>query len=98
MQGPILDRRDFLARSGMGMGALGLAGLLAARGELSANRGVSPLAPRAPHFAPKAKRVLHIFANGGPSHVDSFDPKPSLEKYAGKQIPINLRTERRTGA
>src|SRR5438552_3989242 len=58
-----------------------------------------PLAPRKPHFAAKAKRMIHIFPNGGASHVDSFDPKPSLEKYKGKPLPFeNYKTERKTGA
>jgi hypothetical protein len=97
-----LTRRDFLCRSGMGFASLGLAELMASQGLLAAataDRSVSPLAPKGPHFAPKAKRVIHLFMNGGPSHVDSFDPKPSLQKYAGKLLPrTNLRTERRTGA
>ncbi|MSR51404.1 MAG: DUF1501 domain-containing protein, partial [Gemmataceae bacterium] len=59
----------------------------------------NPLAVRKPHFAAKAKRVIHLFMNGGPSHVDTFDPKPSLEKYAGKLLPTdNPKTERKTGA
>src|SRR5207237_3078234 len=59
----------------------------------------SPLAPRNPHFPAKAKRVIHIFANGGPSHVDTFDPKPMLAKLHGKPLPMdNLKTERRTGS
>jgi hypothetical protein len=96
-------RRDFLCRSGMGFASLGLAGLMASQGLLNAatdaDRSVSPLAPKGPHFAPKAKRVIHLFLNGGPSHVDTFDPKPSLQKYAGKPLPrTNLRTERKTGA
>jgi hypothetical protein len=87
----------------MGFASLGLAGLMASQGLLSAapdaGRSASPLAPKGPHFAPKAKRVIHLFMNGGPSHVDSFDPKPSLQKYAGKLLPrTNLRTERKTGA
>ena len=50
-------------------------------------------------FPAKAKRVIHLFMNGGPSHVDTFDPKPSLQKYAGKELPTgNLQTERKTGA
>ena len=69
-----INRRDFLARCGMGMGALGFAKLL------GASEAASPLAPHAPHFAPKAKRVIHFFLNGGPSHVDTFDPKPALAK------------------
>ena len=95
-----LTRRDFLRRCGMGMGALSLASLCfpisAAR---AAEFGMSPLMPKPPQFPAKAKRVIHIFANGGPSHVDTFDPKPALEKYVGKLLPMeNLRTERKTGA
>lgn len=94
-----LTRRELLHRTGMGMASLGLAGLLASevRG-VDADRAVSPLAPRSPHFPAKAKRVLHLFMNGGPSHVDTFDPKPALDKYHGKSIGKNLRTERKTGA
>jgi hypothetical protein len=55
------------------------------------------LSVRAPHFAPKAKRMVHFFLNGGPSHVDTFDPKPKLLEYAGKPLPMNYLTERRTG-
>jgi hypothetical protein len=98
-----LTRRDFLRRCGMGMGALGLAGLFGNIGLINRAQGaesyVSPLAPRQPQFPAKAKRVIHIFANGGPSHVDTFDPKPALSKYAGKALPMEvLPTERKTGA
>src|SRR4029078_3581009 len=59
----------------------------------------TPLAPKAPHFPAKAKHVIHVYLNGGPSQVDTFDPKPLLTSYAGKTIPSgNLTTERRTGA
>ncbi len=97
-----LNRREFLSRCGMGMGALSVASLfgnLGLLGSAQAEGFTNPLAPKQPHFAPKARRVIHIFANGGPSHVDTFDPKPSLEKYAGKLLPMeNLPTERKTGA
>ena len=95
-----LSRRDFLSRSGMGMASLGFAGLMASQGLVSAGESLaSPLAPKLPPLPAKAKRVIHLFMNGGPSHVDTFDPKPSLEKYAGKSLPReNLRTERKTGA
>ena len=95
-----LSRRDFLSRSGMGMASLGFAGLMASQGLVSAGESLaSPLAPKLPPLPAKAKRVIHLFMNGGPSHVDTFDPKPSLEKYAGKPLPReNLRTERKTGA
>ena len=95
-----LTRREFLNRCGMGMGALSLGGFFGgvqAMGETSPNYA-SPLAPKQPHFPAKAKRVIHIFANGGPSHVDTFDPKPSLDKFHGKAIPLELKTERKTGA
>jgi hypothetical protein len=97
---PILTRRELLQRAGLGMASLGLAGLLIpeAGAALSTDRAVSPLAPKKPHFPGKAKRVIHLFMNGGPSHVDTFDPKPALAKWAGKPIPKNLRTERKTGA
>ena len=89
---PPLSRRDLLARSGLGLGALGLAGVFADAGDLA-----GPLAPKSPHFPAKAKRVVHFFLNGGPSQVDTFDPKPALQKYAGKPLPETLRTERKTG-
>ncbi|MBK8038806.1 MAG: DUF1501 domain-containing protein [Verrucomicrobiaceae bacterium] len=89
-----LTRRDLLARIGMGFGALGLGDLLAETSSISLN----PLAVRQPPMPAKAKRVVHLFMNGGPSHVDTFDPKPSLDKYDGKPIPSQLKTERPTGA
>lgn len=85
------SRRDLLKRSGVGFGMLGLASLLAEKESAHAGGVI------APHFAPKAKRVIHFFLNGGPSHVDTFDPKPALLKYAGKPIPNALLTERKTG-
>jgi hypothetical protein len=99
MMEPFFSRRDLLRRCGMGFGALGLAQLLEGNGLTAAPIGTSPLAPRRPHFLAKAKRVIHLFMNGGPSHVDTFDPKPMLARYAGQTLPrANLRTERRTGA
>lgn len=85
-----LSRRRWLSQIGTGFGSLGLASVLAEAGMLGnsaahAAAGVNPLAPRAPHFAPRAKRVIFLFMNGGPSHVDTFDPKPALEKYAGQK-------------
>jgi hypothetical protein len=79
---PALSRREFLSRSGMGLAALGLADLQAG----------------ATHHTPRAKRVIHFFLNGGPSHVDTFDPKPALARYAGKPVPVHRLTERKTGA
>lgn len=100
-----LTRRELLHRCGMGFGALMLGELLRTAGYVkvaqaadSASR-LNPLAPRQPHFPGKAKRVIHLFMNGGPSHIDTFDPKPKLAEYAGKTLPFeNLKTERKTGA
>ena len=88
----------------MGMGTLGLASLLGDLGSLTPvaradTKVIDPLAPRAPHFRARARRVVHFFLNGGPSHVDLLDPKPALAKYAGKPLPegASFRTERKTG-
>ncbi len=81
-------RRQFLRRTSMGMGALGLASVW--RSEAEARAGV--------HFTPKAEHVIHIFLNGGVSQVDTFDPKPELTKRGGQMLPFdNLKTERKTG-
>jgi hypothetical protein len=85
-----MTRRDLLARAGAGFGALGLRSLIAAD---------DPLAPRRPHFPARAKHVIYLFLNGGPSQVDTFDPKPMLTRYHGTPAPGgNLKTERKTGA
>jgi hypothetical protein len=90
-----ITRRELLARSGVGFGMLGLAGVMAD----ASGPNTNPLAPKAPPKPAKAKRVIHIFANGGASQVDTFDPKPALAKYVGKTLPMtNLKTERKTGA
>lgn len=102
------SRRELLTRSGMGMGTIGLMGLLADAGLAAppagpstngAVRNINPLAVKEPlHFPAKAKHVIHLFMNGGPSHVDTFDPKPELNRMHGKDLPAqNLRTERPTG-
>jgi hypothetical protein len=83
-----ISRREMLTRCGAGFGSLGLAALLngESRGA-EAVRSANPLAPKAPHFAAKAKRVIYLFMNGGPSHVDTFDPKPKLVEQEGKPGP-----------
>jgi hypothetical protein len=83
-------RRQFLQRFGMGFGALSLAGLLGPELLLSQNalaEEISSLEPKAPPLPAKAKHVVHIFAQGAPSHIDTFDPKPALAKYDGQSIP-----------
>src|SRR5688500_9552425 len=95
-----LTRRQLLQRTGTGLGALALGALFPdVAGAAPAPNAVNPLAPKGPHFPAKAKRMIHLFMNGGPSQVDTFDPKPSLTKYHGKTLPGEyLKTERRTGA
>jgi hypothetical protein len=90
-----ISRRQMLARVGTGLGTLGLAALLDEQRVLAA--GTNPLAPKLPHFKPRAKHVIHLFMNGGPSQVDTFDPKPALTKYNGQKAPADIKTERRTG-
>ena len=86
-----LTRRKLLQRVGMGLPALGFASLM--------HRDCQGVTYGRPHFSPKAKHVVHLFMNGGPSQVDTFDPKPELDKWHGKDIGnLSLRTERRTGA
>src|SRR5205085_9342668 len=89
-----LTRRDVLCRIGGGFGAIALSRVLADACLLAARRdepggspGPNPLAPKAPHFPARAKRLIFLFMNGGPSHVDTFDPKPALAKLAGQPVP-----------
>ena len=82
-------RRQFLNRFGMGFGAMSLASLLGEIGSTSAHAALSsasPLAPKSPQFPAKAKRVIHIFSQGGPSHIDTWDPKPDMAKYEGQDL------------
>ena len=88
-----LTRRQFINRVGRGMGALALPHLLDPRELVAAPANSTPakgpLAPRSPHFAGKAKAVIHIFAQGAPSHLDTWDPKPMLKRMDGKAIQGN---------
>ena len=80
-------RRQLLRRAGGGFGTLALAGLMAEQGLCSLSEvGPNPLAPRPPHFPAKAKSVIWLFINGGPSHVDTWDYKPELEKKDGQEL------------
>ena len=85
------SRRSFLAQAGGGFGALALASLLNDERASAARPAKSTDGPKPPHFAPRAKRVIWLFMHGGPSHVDLFDPKPDLIKYAGQPLPESVR-------
>jgi len=87
-------RRELLHRVGAGFGALGLAALAQDQNLFAGN----PLGPKPPQFPARAKHVIHLFMNGGPSQVDTFDPKPALTKHNGEKPPTaEIKTERRTG-
>src|SRR5688572_12637407 len=92
-----VSRRDFLARTGMGFGALALNALMQ-RDAMASTAGkwpvidsLNPYAARQPHFAPKAKSVIFLFMVGGPSQVDTFDYKPELQRLAGKPVPDSIK-------
>ena len=85
-----VTRRDVLVRSAHGFGAIALASLLPP--PAAAAQRVNALAAKPPHFAPKAKSVIFLFMVGAPSHIDTFDPKPALEKYDGQRLPPSYGT------
>src|SRR5438874_1909555 len=93
------SRRDLLRHTANGFGVLGLAGVLAADadGRDQPGRSPGPLSPKPGHFPAKAKRVIFLFMNGGPSHVDTFDPKPMLAARNGEAAPESVRKGRNGG-
>jgi hypothetical protein len=92
----VFSRRDMLTRCGTGLGMIGLAGVLA--DQAGATPPVDPLAPKLPHHPARAKHIIHVYMNGGPSQVDTFDPKPALATYQGQRPAsiASLRTENAT--
>jgi hypothetical protein len=85
-------RREFLRSAGAGFGMIALTALLAEDGLLAeepsrASRDGDPLAPKLPHHAPRARRVIFLFMSGGPSHLETFDPKPELQRLHGQRLP-----------
>jgi hypothetical protein len=91
-----LSRRELLTKTGCGLGSLAVAGLLAESGELTAaprwkDPAASPLALREPHFPARVKRIIHLFMNGGPSQIDTFDPKPEVDKLSGQPLPDSIK-------
>ena len=87
------SRRDFLTSSAGGLGGIALTAALAREGLLQAQPGrdrVNPLAPKAPHFAPRARACIFLFMAGAPSQIDLFDPKPKLDELDGQPMPESL--------
>src|SRR4051812_11822417 len=93
-----VSRRDMLRQAGTGLGMLGLVGLMNDAGLLADEaRATNPLTPRPPHFPGRVKQVIHIYLNGGPSQLDTFDPQPLLKRSEGRTLPGGtLPTERPT--
>jgi hypothetical protein len=86
----LVTRRWFFKECGVGLGTIALASLLRGNSASAAQSAINPLAPRFPHFAPKAKRVIYMFQAGAPSHLDLFDFKPELAKRNGQLPPADL--------
>lgn len=93
----LFSRREVLRTAGTGLGWMALSTMLQAE-QSAPLQSLNPLATRSPHFMPRAKHIIHIYLNGGPSQVDTWDPKPELTKWSGKKLPLtNVTTERETG-
>src|SRR5437867_1308681 len=86
----VASRREFFTRAGSGLAGIALASLLRGDGALAAATISDALAPRKPHHPPKAKSIIWLFMEGGPSHVDLFDPKPKLVDLAGQSMPASF--------
>ena len=91
---PYNSRREFLTKAGGGFGMLALCALMEQEQLLGTKPEIDPLAARPPHFPAKAKHVIYLFMHGGPSHIDTFDPKPALEKLNGQRLPPSLQNMR----
>src|SRR5688572_1856113 len=89
-----LNRREFLAKSAFGFGSIAFGSLLLRNNALAApTKAAHHLAPRPAHFDAKAKHVIFLFMTGGPSHMDTFDPKPELQRFDGQPLPESFKTE-----
>src|SRR6266852_6915650 len=92
---PAQTRREFLERSSFGFGSLALSYLLGrdAIAAPSRSEGINPLAPKPQHFPASAKNVIFLFMQGGPSHMDTFDPKPVLQRRDGQPLPDSFKVD-----
>ena len=88
---PVYSRREMLLQSGAGFGSLALSYLLRGNPLFAQQAATNPLHARPQHFAAKAKSVIFCFMEGGPSHLDTFDPKPLVNRLAGQRIPASFR-------
>ena len=90
----IQTRRSFFQECAAGIGIVAMVQLMEQEGR-GAVASVNPLAPRQPHFPAKAKNVIFMFMEGGPSQLDLFDPKPALQKWSGKPLPPEMTKDLR---
>src|SRR4051812_22349549 len=88
-------RRHFFGTCGVGLGAIALGSLLTGESQAAPSELPDPLAPRAPHFAPRAKRVIFLFMAGGPSQLELFDNKPKLQELDGQVVPPSYTKKKR---
>src|SRR5438093_672449 len=95
---PVTTRREFFTRAGSGLAGIALSHLLDEDGLLATPSGEDRLAPKAAHHEPKARAVIWLFMEGGPSHVDLFDPKPLLSKLDGQPIPDSIGKPKQTAS
>src|SRR5216117_3588690 len=86
----VSSRRQFFQRAGSGLAGIALANMLHQDGLIAAPALIDPLAPKKPHHEPKAKSVIWLFMEGGPSHIDLFDPKPKLTEMNGQPMPASF--------
>src|ERR1043166_9718200 len=86
-----VSRRDFFTRAGSGLAGIALAQALHEDGLFAATVPVDPMAPKKPDHPPTAKSIIWLFMEGGPSHIDLFDPKPKLQELAGQTLPDSMK-------
>src|SRR5438309_2065231 len=92
------SRRQWLQQAGLGFGMIAVTSLLAEDHLLASESAINPLAPKKPHFDAKTKRIIFLFMSGGPSHLETFDPKPDLQRMHGQRLPESfgmVKTRRR---
>src|SRR6516165_2637399 len=85
------SRRDFFTRTGSGLAGIALAQMLHDDRLLAATTPADPMAPKQPDHPPTAKSIIWLFMEGGPSHIDLFDPKPKLQVLAGQPLPDSMK-------
>src|SRR5262245_10502636 len=92
MPSPLFTRRQWITQAGLGFASWALLDLLEGDARAAAPKAVNPLAPKPPHFPATAKSVIFLMMAGGPSQMETFDPKPTLNKLSGQRMPESFGT------